>query len=27
LTFKLGPSQMSAADKKAAEEAYAKVNN
>ena len=27
LTFKLGPSQMSAADNKAAEEAYAKVNN
>jgi hypothetical protein len=27
LTFKLGPSQMSAADKKVAEEAYAKVNN
>src|SRR5437016_2370002 len=27
LTVKLGPSQMSAADKKAAEEAYAKVNN
>ena len=27
LTIKLGPSQMSAADKKAAEEAYAKVNN
>jgi arylsulfatase A-like enzyme len=27
VTFKLGPSQMSAADKKAAEEAYAKVNN
>jgi arylsulfatase A-like enzyme len=27
LTFKLGPSQMTAADKKAAEEAYARVNN
>ena len=27
LTIKLGPSQMSAADKKAAEEAYARVNN
>jgi arylsulfatase len=27
LTVKLGPSQMSAADKKAAEEAYARVNN
>jgi arylsulfatase len=27
LTFKLGPSQMSAAAKKAAEEAYAKVND
>ena len=27
LTFKLGPSQMSAADKKAAEEAYAKAND
>jgi len=27
LTIKLGPSQVSAADKKAAEEAYAKVNN
>src|SRR5438093_8019379 len=27
LTIKLGPSQMTAADKKAAEEAYAKVNN
>jgi arylsulfatase len=27
LTVKLGPSQMTAADKKAAEEAYAKVNN
>jgi hypothetical protein len=27
LTIKLGPSQMSAADKKAAEEAYANVNN
>src|SRR5437588_398971 len=27
LTFKLGPSQLSAADKKAAEEAYAKAND
>ena len=27
LTFKLGPSQMTAADKKAAEEAYAKAND
>jgi arylsulfatase A-like enzyme len=27
LTFELGPSQLSAADKKAAEEAYARVNN
>jgi arylsulfatase A-like enzyme len=27
VTFKLGPSQLSEADKKAAEEAYAKVNN
>jgi arylsulfatase len=27
LTFKLGPSQLSAADKKAVEEAYAKVND
>ena len=27
LTFKLGPSQLSEVDKKAAEEAYAKVNN
>src|SRR2546430_17382753 len=27
LTIKLGPNQLSAADKKAAEEAYAKVNN
>jgi arylsulfatase A-like enzyme len=27
LTFKLGPSQMTAVDKKAAEEAYARVNN
>ena len=27
LTFKLGPSQMTAAEKKAVEEAYAKVNN
>jgi arylsulfatase len=27
LTFKLGPSQLSAADKKAVEEAYAKAND
>jgi arylsulfatase len=27
LTFKLGPSQLSAADKKAAAEAYANVND
>ena len=27
LTFKLGPSQLSEADKKAAEEAYAKAND
>jgi hypothetical protein len=27
LTFKLGPSQLSEADKKAVEEAYAKVND
>ena len=27
LTFKLGPSQLSAADKKAVEKAYAKAND